>query len=190
MQEALRVTRVTVEQRVRREFPAEQFEEVMSALDEIEKSTEEARVDSQLKILNLSNGKLALVRKNIDAFFKNYVGQPVPKVTQKHVERIIRREFPAEYFSEIMTALHECLQGSDEQLRSRVQLAVLKLAGGKMNAFEDAIKSAKSDWRDVISWAEYPEWSKRWDTFKLPLETKKEIVSKDWQQYKDWFDKK
>jgi len=66
----------------------------------------------------------------------------------------------------------------------RVQLDILKLANGKMDELQQAIKSAKSDYRDIISMAEYP--SSRWDTFKLPAEEKKQIYSKDWQQYLAW----
>jgi len=66
----------------------------------------------------------------------------------------------------------------------RVQLDILKLANGKMDELQQAIKSAKSDYRDIISMAEYP--SSRWDTFELPAEEKKQIYSKDWQQYLAW----
>ncbi len=55
-------------------------------------------------------------------------------------------------------------------------LDILKLADGKMEALRERVKQAKSDYRDVISIAEYP--SCRWDTFKLAAEEKKQIYAR------------
>jgi hypothetical protein len=190
MQETPKVTSADVEQMVRRDFPAEQFENVMSLLEQIKKDPEEARINFQLNILKLSFGKIEHLRHLMPTHSETtsgnskFVNQQVPKVTRKHVERIVRRDFPAEKFSEIMAALDEYGKESYEREIDRVQLDILKLASGKMDELQQAIKSAKSDYRDVISMAEYP--SSRWDTFKLPAEEKKQIYSKDWQQYLDW----
>jgi len=189
MQETPKVTSADVEQMVRRDFPAEQFENVMSLLEQIKKDPEEARINFQLNILKLSFGKIEHLRHLMPTHSETtsgnskFVNQQVPKVTSKHVERIVRRDFPAEKFSEIMAALDEYGKESYEREIDRVQLDILKLASGKMDELQQAIKSAKSDYRDVISMAEYP--SSRWDTFKLPAEEKKQIYSKDWQQYLD-----
>ena len=48
------------------------------------------------------------------------------------------------------------------------------------------INDAKGDYRDVIAWAEYPSYSKNWDSFKLPADQREKIYSDDWQQYLDW----
>jgi hypothetical protein len=190
MQETPRVTSADVEQIVRRDFPAEQFKNVMSLLEQIKKEPEEARINFQLNILKLSFGKIEHLRHLMPTHSetsngdRKFVNQPVPKVTRKHVDRIVRRDFPAESFSEVMAALNEYGKENYEREIERVQLDILKLANGKMDELQKAIKSAKSDYRDVISWAEYP--SSRWDTFKLPAEEKREIYSKDWKQYLDW----
>jgi hypothetical protein len=176
---------------VRHDFPAEQFESVMSLLNQIKKEPEEARIKFQLNILKISFGKLEFLRRAMPTApekasdgEKSFVNQQVPKVTRKHVERIVLRDFPAEKFSEVMAALDEYGKENCERAIDRVQLDILKLANGKMDGLQQAIKSAKSDYRDVISMAEYP--SSRWDTFKLPAEEKKQIYSKDWQQYLAW----
>ena len=190
MKETPKVTSADVEQMVRRDFPAEQFENVMSLLKQIKKEPEEARINFQLNILQLSFGKIEHLRHLMPTHSETtngnseFVNQQVPKVTRKHVERIVRRDFPAEKFSEVMAALDEYGKESYEREIERVRLDILKLANGKMDGLQQAIKSAKSDYRDVISMAEYP--SSRWDTFKLPAEEKKQIYSKDWQQYLAW----
>ena len=191
MQETPKVTSADVEQMVHRDFPAEQFESVMSLLNQIKKEPEEARIKFQLNILKISFGKLEFLRQAMltapekaSDDEKTFVNQQVPKVTRKHVERIVRRDFPAEQFSEVMAALDEYGKESYEREIERVRLDILKLANGKMDSLQQAIKSAKSDYRDVIFMAEYP--SSRWDTFKLPAEEKKQIYSKDWQQYLAW----
>jgi hypothetical protein len=190
MEEASKLTRADVEELVRREFPAEQFEIVMSLLDGIKKDSEQVRINFQFNIVKYSFGKIEHLRKLMPTApertseDKKFVNQQVPKVTRKHVERIVRRDFPTEMFSEVMTALDEYGKQSYEREIDRVRLDILKLANGKMDELKQAIKSAKSDYRDVISMAEYP--SSRWDTFKLPAEEKKQIYSKDWQQYLAW----
>jgi hypothetical protein len=189
MQENSKLTRADVEQMVRRDFPAEQFESVMSLLKQIKKEPEEARINFQFNILKLSFGKIEHLRHLMPTHPETtsgeskFVNQPVPKVTRKHVERIVRRDFPTEQFSNVMSILDE-YEGDSESGRTRIQMAVLKLADGKMDSLRKRIDDAKSDYRDVISWAEYP--SCRWDTHSLPTDEKKKIYSKDWKQYLDW----
>jgi len=35
----------------------------------------------------------------------------------------------------------------------RIHLAILKLSNGDLSEFEDALKAAESDWRDVLLWS-------------------------------------
>ena len=39
----------------------------------------------------------------------------------------------------------------------RVQMAVLKLAGGEIERMPDLVRMARVDWRDAVAAAEYPE---------------------------------
>jgi hypothetical protein len=110
--------------------------------------------------------------------------QPIPKVTRKQVERIVRRDFSAEHFVEVMAMLDEYGKESYQREVERVQLDILKLASGKMDALRKRIEDAKTNYRDVIAWAEYPSY--HWNTFKLTAEEQKEIYSKDWQLYLAW----
>jgi hypothetical protein len=191
MQETPKVSRNDVEQIVRRDFPAERFAEVMAILDEVKKDTEDARVRFQLHLVEFSFGKIEFLRRLMPTIskaapddVKKFVNQPVPKVTKKHVERIVHRDFPAEQFADVMAILGEYGKENWQPEVERVQLDVLKLANGKMDVLRKRIEDAKSDYRDVISWAEYPNC--RWDTSNLPAEEQKQIYAKDWKQYLDW----
>ena len=57
------------------------------------------------------------------------MNQPIPKVTEIDVIRIVQRDFPAEQFEAVMSILNE--YGTEDRQRgvNRVRLAVLKLAG-------------------------------------------------------------
>ncbi len=185
------VTHEDVEQVVRRDFPVEQFADVMAILSRVKKDTEEARISFQLNILKLCFGKIESLRCLIPAVSKTvrpadneFVRQPIPKVTRKHVERIIRRDFPIESFAEVLAVLDEYGKEEFQNEVSRVQLAVLKLAGGKTDLLRQQIKLAKSDYRDVIFWAEYPSY--RPDIAQLPAEEQQQIIQNDWQQYLNW----
>ena len=71
---------------------------------------------------------------------------------------------------------------SYEREKDRVQLAVLKLAAGSIDELLCQIQTAKIDYRDVLSLAEYPSY--RWDEKD---ETKiQKMYRDDWQQYSDW----
>jgi hypothetical protein len=39
----------------------------------------------------------------------------------------------------------------------RIALAILKFSEGDLDRLSSAIKATRSDWRDVLAWAEYPE---------------------------------
>jgi hypothetical protein len=118
--------------------------------------------------------------------------QPVPSVTANDVERIVRRDFPGEHFAAAMDILNE--YGSAEWHREspRVQLAVLKLAGGNLKDLRLHIETAKCDYRDVLSPAEYPRYTGRGfgEMRRLPLEERERIIESDWNQYETWLNQR
>jgi hypothetical protein len=81
------------------------------------------------------------------------VHQPVPKVSPHDVERIVRRDFSEEQFETVMGILNEYATGSVDG-SPRVQLAVLKLADGNLEALRRSINTANRDYRDVLVAAE------------------------------------
>ena len=108
--------------------------------------------------------------------------QPVPHVTSIDVERIVERDFKYE-FTTVMALLNEL--GT-----ARVQLAALKLANGSVEKLRSNIESAKRDYRDVLAFAEYPEYHKNgFRVSELPADERTRIIESDWQQYEGWLRK-
>ena len=113
--------------------------------------------------------------------------QPTPEVTRADVERIVRRDFPPDQFDSVMSVLAEYGGESWHRELPRVQLAVLKLAAGKFEALRGEIETAKSDYRDVLSYAEYPAYTKKmFRISKLPEDEQQKIIEADWRQYETW----
>jgi hypothetical protein len=116
--------------------------------------------------------------------------QPAPTVSQADVEKIIKRDYPADKYDQIMSMLNT--YGTEDWQREpqRVRLSVLKLANGNIDELRRYIEWAKCDYRDVISPVEYPMATKK--IFRMDKLTKEEIESiykKDWEQYQKWIDR-
>jgi hypothetical protein len=117
------------------------------------------------------------------------IKQRTPRVSSDDVERIIRRDFPRSQFDSVKAVLEEYERSpSGGRERVRVQLAALKLAHGDLAALRTHIDTAIQDFRDVLSPAEYPEYSNKvaFHVQKAPLEDQQRIIESDWKQYEDW----
>ena len=72
---------------------------------------------------------------------------------------------------------------------ARVQLAVLKLSEGDPEKLQGYIEAASVDYRDVLSWAEYPQQinsgASRYNTAPDEYEA---ILEADRQQYENWLE--
>lgn len=75
-----------------------------------------------------------------------------------------------------------------EGIGPRVQLAILKLSDGRVDAVREHREVARTDFRDVIAPAEYPEF---WQVgfvgvaAMTPAETET-LKARDWHQYEVW----
>ena len=103
--------------------------------------------------------------------------QPVPIVNTADVDRVIKRDFGVAMFEHVTAEL----DGYGSTNPARVRLAILKLAGGDIEKLRKHVKVANSDWRDVIAWAEYPEYMSH-----SPPVLDSRIVEADWKQYQEW----
>lgn len=113
--------------------------------------------------------------------------QPTPEVTRSDVERIVRRDFLPEQFNTVMSLLDEYGPEAWQCERARVRLAALKLADGDLQKLRHQIASAKCDYRDVLSGAEYPGYSGKCTGLRQPSpEERERIIGSDWQQYEAW----
>lgn len=113
--------------------------------------------------------------------------QPVPESSRADVERVTRREFAEGEFMAILEILDEYGRESWERETSRVQLAILKLADGDLDALMEYLSVAKKDYRDVLAWAEYPTYLSRTTPGQdLSENERQELYSLDWKQYSEW----
>ncbi len=71
-----------------------------------------------------------------------------------------------------------------EQEPYRVRLAILKLSKADIEEIRKTTKYAKQDFRDILTWAEYPRQSKKWSMPDGPK--KQKLVDEDRKEYKEW----
>ena len=113
--------------------------------------------------------------------------QPYPSVTDADVMRIVYRDFVPKDIPALSAILHEYGAMEWERDAIRVRLAVLKLASGSLERARAWMEVAKRDYRDVLSAAEYPAYSREvFDIDVLPSQEKERIVAEDWKQYEEW----
>lgn len=80
-----------------------------------------------------------------------------PLIDDDLVETVIAREFPNE--KKKATAILSEYGGESWQKEvARVRLAILYLAKGDIDELRNVTNSACTDYRDVLSWAEYPNY--------------------------------
>lgn len=113
--------------------------------------------------------------------------QPHPTVTGADVERIVRRDFPADRIVEVLVMLDEYGKETWQREPHRVRLAALKLAAGDIKRLRYEIEAAKRDYRDVLGPAEYPGYTKRMFRIgELAQDEQQRIIDADWRHYQDW----
>ena len=113
--------------------------------------------------------------------------QPVPKVSENDVVRVVQREFPSTKFETVMLVLNEYGTEDWHHEAHRVRLAVLKLATGNLEVLRREIEVAKCDYRDILAYAEYPEYMKKVSPGSdLPKKQVRDVVARDRSQYEKW----
>jgi hypothetical protein len=113
--------------------------------------------------------------------------QPVPSVSRVDVDRIVRRDFPADRRAEAFALLDGYGPDPSQRAPDRVHLAALKLAAGCIDALRARIEDAKRDYRDVIGAAEYPGYMERGSRIRRTSANERQrIIDADWQQYQEW----
>jgi hypothetical protein len=117
--------------------------------------------------------------------------QRVAVVTPEDVDRLVMREFPERY-KELTQLLAEFRSRRFPGNEDRVRAAIIKMAAGDYDQIRELIDSANQDSRDVVSAAEYPNYSKKTqrNSARLSESDKQEIYDADWRQYEEWFRKR
>ena len=112
------------------------------------------------------------------------MSQYIPQVTEADVERVVRRDYRAETWA----AIHELIRGVEVREKPRVVLACLKNGRGDLERLKRELANAEGYWREIVSEAEYPNYTKKMFRIdKLPAEERERIIEKDKAQYLRWF---
>ena len=112
--------------------------------------------------------------------------QPIPKITESILEKIIERDFKASS-TEVKSKL-EKVESETESGKNRISLAILKLANGNLEDVEKYIEVSNVDFRDIIFQAEYPRCSELgFEAIENP-EIRK-VYLEDWEEYTKWLNK-
>jgi hypothetical protein len=104
------------------------------------------------------------------------------------VLRKIKKLWPDADPQEILDLLNEYGTGKYETGAERVQLAILKLSRGDRERLPELVKMAKTDFRDILAYAEYPE-EMRTDPTEMrdmPAGKARSIRRRDRDQYEQW----
>jgi hypothetical protein len=114
--------------------------------------------------------------------------QPVPKLTDADVERIVRRDFPSDKVAEVFTVLEAYGTEPWHREPARVRIAACKLAAGNLDRLQQEIARAKEDYRDTLAAAEYPRYCRCVPGPEMVSEEdEKRVIDADWKQYQEWF---
>ena len=109
--------------------------------------------------------------------------QYLPTVVDEDVERIIRRDYPAR----LHALIHELILAVNVREKPRVMLACLKNAGGNIDKLKGELCNAEGWWREIISEAEYPNYTKKMFRIdRLWADERERIIEKDKIQYLKW----
>ena len=115
------------------------------------------------------------------------MNQFVPEVSAEDVERVLRRDFPADAYDEI----RKWIEQVEMREKDRVVLACLKNGAGDVQKLRGELANASGWWREILSEAEYPNYTKKWFRIdKLSESEQAKIIEKDKAQYLSWLNRK
>ena len=116
--------------------------------------------------------------------------QPTPTVTTDDVHRVIRRDFGDSRFAEVQGILGAYGTKDWQRDPARVHLAILKLAGGDLSRLRQHTETACSDYRDVLSPAEYRRYSDLAWSGRSNKTSEEKAIRDDWDEYQTWLARK
>jgi hypothetical protein len=111
------------------------------------------------------------------------MGQYVPEVSDSDVERVLRRDYAAEDHA----AIREMIAGIEVREKTRIVMACLKNGKGDLTRLKGDLANAEGWWREIISEAEYPNYTKKMFRIdRIPEDEQQRIIEKDKAQYLKW----
>ncbi len=160
-------------------FPAENCEEIPEDHDQLSK---------QLAALAAKSAGATSARPQRSEKVRR--SQPVPDVTDTDVRRVALRDFGAEKLALVLSTIGEFEKKRGRAPGARVSLAILKMAQGDLDHLRQATQLAIEDDRDAIVGAEYPRYMREVGFSEVPAEVVQKVIAADWQQYREWLDRK
>ncbi len=73
------------------------------------------------------------------------------------IAALVAEVFPAERLREVLAILSDYGVEEHEPERDRVRRAIVSLSGGDLDRLRHFVARAKTDYRDVLFWAETPD---------------------------------
>jgi hypothetical protein len=116
--------------------------------------------------------------------------QPVPAVSLADVDRVVRRDFPPDEVAGVLATLEAYGRQSWHREVPRVRLAILKQAQGDWKKLRRALATADKDYRDILSYAEYPAYFAAIQPDETNAAKRRSAIAADWRQYSSWLKKK
>jgi hypothetical protein len=111
------------------------------------------------------------------------VSQYIPSVSESDIERILQRDYP----SDLQVIIYEMIRGIEVREKPRVIMACLKNANGNFEHLKGELTNASGWWREIISEAEYPNYTKKMFRIdRLSADEEERIIEKDKTQYLAW----
>ena len=109
--------------------------------------------------------------------------QYTPEVTDADIERIVARDYPAN----LHDTIRDLIRGVEVREKTRVVVACLKCSRGNFERLKGNLADASGYYREIISEAEYPNYTKVWFHIdRVPPEERDRIIEKDKRQYLEW----
>jgi hypothetical protein len=118
------------------------------------------------------------------------MNQPVAQVTIADLERLVRRDFPADQVAAVHAVLAAYGTEPWHGEAGRVRAALLRLADGNVDRLRAALLVAQSDYRDVLAAAEYPAYLKDVSpTDSTPVQ-RNLAINTDAATYRQWLERR
>lgn len=112
--------------------------------------------------------------------------QSVASISQNLIDKILLVDYGSD--SKKIKEKLATIQGESDAGKRRIAAAILKLAQGDETRIDYLIEKSNQDYRDILSEAEYPYYSKV--AFEnIPDSEAKKIYASDFQQYCNWLNK-
>lgn len=112
----------------------------------------------------------------------------VPRVTRADVLRVVQRDYPHGERNRILRTLDGYRSLTTPRDPHRIHLAILKLGAGDTDSLQGWVDLANSDFRDVVTPAEYPRfWEEGFvGVDRMSPQEVEELQRADWEQYEAW----